>query len=377
MSDSEQSPQASEPRRSPLHAEHERAGASFTDFAGWLMPVRYTSDLAEHRAVREAAGIFDISHMGEVTLAGPGAAAALDFALSTQPSTLAVDQARYSLLLDEHGGILDDLIVYRTGEEEFLVIANAGNRDVVAAELSARAAEFDAGVDDVSEAMALIAVQGPRAQEILADVGGLDAPGLAELKYYRASRGRFRGLDVFIARTGYTGEDGFELMIAPEGAIALWQAILAAGEPLGLVPAGLASRDSLRLEAGMPLYGHELGREIHPAQAGLGRVVRFDKTGDFVGRAALEAADDTASPVLVGLVLDGRRAGRAGYPVVAGDLRVGSVTSGLLSPTLGYPIAMAYVEPAAAASGTELGIDVRGTRIPATVTALPFYSRNK
>lgn len=375
-----------DPRTTPLHARHEALGASFTDFGGWLMPVRYTSDLAEHKAVREAAGLFDISHMAEFLVEGPDAGALLDHALAGRLSTLVNDQAKYSLMLAEDGGIIDDVIVYRDGTEKFIVVANAGNHDAVAEALDERAAGFDATVHDATDELALIAVQGPVSQAVLDAVADLRVDGaLDDLRYYRKVGARFALADgteaaVHVARTGYTGEDGFELYVPVDAAGELWDALLAAGEPLGLVPAGLAARDTLRLEAGMPLYGHELSRDIVPAQAGLGRVVVFDK-GDFVGRDALSAVVAADSPVLVGLVSEGRRAGRAGYAVFdgAGDdaLQVGTITSGALSPTLGHPIALAYVSPAASAVGTELHIDVRGTRIPATVTAPPFYRRKK
>ena len=361
-------------RTTPLHDRHSALGASFTDFGGWSMPVRYTSDLAEHHAVRQAAGLFDISHMAEFTLRGPGAAAVLDSALAGRISTMKVGKAKYSLLLSEAGGVVDDVIVYRRGDEDFLVISNAGNRALVAAAWERYVG--DAVIDDISDDVALIAVQGPRAQEIVRAAAGLTVEGLAELGYYAWLGGSFAGEDVFVARTGYTGEDGFELMVPNAVAPALWDALLAAGAPLGLVPAGLASRDTLRLEAGMPLHGHELSDRILPAQAGLGRVVASEKD-DFVGKEALAAAPADL-PVLVGLAAEGRRAGRAGYAVYAAAVEgepIGEITSGALSPTLGHPIAMAFVPPAFAEAGTELFIDVRGTRIPATVTALPFYRR--
>ncbi|PZU31215.1 MAG: glycine cleavage system aminomethyltransferase GcvT [Microbacterium sp.] len=361
-------------RTTPLHDRHSALGASFTDFGGWSMPVRYTSDLAEHHAVRQAAGLFDISHMAEFTLRGPGAAAVLDSALAGRISTMKVGKAKYSLLLSEAGGVVDDVIVYRRGDEDFLVISNAGNRALVAAAWERYVG--DAVIDDISDDVALIAVQGPRAQEIVRAAAGLTVEGLAELGYYAWLGGSFAGEDVFVARTGYTGEDGFELMVPNAVAPALWDALLASGAPLGLVPAGLASRDTLRLEAGMPLHGHELSDRILPAQAGLGRVVASEKD-EFVGKEALAAAPADL-PVLVGLAAEGRRAGRAGYAVYAAVMEgepIGEITSGALSPTLGHPIAMAFVPPAFAEAGTELFIDVRGTRIPATVTALPFYRR--
>jgi aminomethyltransferase len=364
-------------RHSPLHDIHVAAGAAFTDFGGWQMPVRYSSDLAEHHAVRTAAGIFDISHMGEIVVLGPEAGAALDYALAGRLSTIEEGQAKYSLLLTEDGGILDDLVVYRTGADRFLVVANAGNREAAAQALIERAKNFDCEVYDESDDMALIAVQGPKTREILTQLTPqLEDIDLASLKYYRCAPARWNGHELLIARTGYTGEDGFELYIAPDAAASLWTAIVETGQGSGLVPAGLASRDTLRLEAGMPLYGHELSRDILPVQAGLGRVVHINKEGDFVGRAAIEAGPAKDARVLVGLVAEGRRAGRAGYPIVtdSGEV-VGEITSGALSPTLGHPIAMAYVDPEYAAPDTTLAIDVRGSRIPATVTAVPFYSR--
>ena len=391
-------PTTPQPRRSPLHETHERHGASFTDFGGWLMPVRYSSDLAEHHAVRQAAGLFDISHMAEFLIEGARAGDYLDYALAGRVSTMKVGKAKYSLVLARDGGIVDDVIVYRLDDDRFLVISNAGNRDAVAGALAAASDAFAAvapfpdgpvagdftsvsggeqpRIEDVTDDFALLAVQGPAAAAILAATDGVEdiTPGLDELRNYAWASGTFRGEPLLVARTGYTGEDGFELMVPAGAASALWDALLAAGEAHGIVPAGLAARDTLRLEAGMPLYGHELSRDILPGQAGLGRVVAVDKP-DFVGKAALSSVLSTGAPVLVGLVSEGRRAGRAGYAVYAGDERVGEITSGALSPTLGHPVAMAFVSPSAAADGTALTIDVRGTRIPATVTALPFYRR--
>ncbi|PPF82963.1 glycine cleavage system protein T [Subtercola sp. Z020] len=405
---------------SPLHDVHVAAGASFTDFAGWQMPVRYSSDLAEHHAVRSSAGIFDLSHMAEVRVQGPEAGAFLDYALAGRLSAIALGQAKYSLLLTEQGGIVDDLVVYRRGETDFLVVANAGNHFEALEALVERAAGFDVSVTDESDTTALIAVQGPNARRIVQGVPGIrfaaddaaraagepapDAgagplPGahpLDTLKYYWSLDATFAGENLFVARTGYTGEDGFELYVPVAHAAALWNELVAAGEPFGLVPAGLASRDTLRLEAGMPLYGHELGLNTMPAQAGLGRVPNLGK-GDFVGRAALEAAAaaaadpaaaaDTAdasqatpaAPVLVGLVGEGKRAARADYDIYAegGENPIGVVTSGVLSPTLGHPIAMAYVDPQFADVDTELAIDIRGKRLAFRVITLPFYRRKR
>jgi aminomethyltransferase len=364
-------------RYSPLHSIHEQLGAAFTDFAGWMMPVRYSSDLAEHHAVRTTAGIFDISHMAEIHVRGADAGVYLDYALAGKLSAMTLTQAKYSLLLNETGGIIDDLVAYRLADDHFLVVANAGNRFAAATALSERAKGFDVTVTDESDDYALIAVQGPVSRAILEATAELSdfATPLDELKYYRETAATFTGHDLIIARTGYTGEDGFELYIQVDAAAELWAALTAAGEPFGLVPAGLACRDTLRLEAGMPLYGHELGLTTFPVQAGLGRVVALSKEGDFVGRAAIEAGPDAGARVLVGLTAEGRRAGRADYAVYRGDTEVGVITSGALSPTLGHPIAMAYVDADVSETGTELHIDVRGSRIPASVVSLPFYKR--
>ena len=381
-------PPVPDSRFSPLHAVHVAAGATFTDFAGWQMPVRYSSDLAEHHAVRNAAGLFDLSHMAEFRVSGEGAGAYLDGAFAGALSAIEVGRAKYSLLLEEQGGIIDDVVVYRTGEQEFLVVANASNREPVATALQERRAALagptstetaPVALVDESDSTALIAVQGPVSRAVLEATDGLDVTGIDAVRYYRSQPATFQGVPVLLARTGYTGEDGFELYLEPAHAEALWQAIAAAGAPLGLVPAGLASRDTLRLEAGMPLYGHELGRETLPVQAGLGRVPALSKPS-FVGREAVERGPADGAPVLVGLVAEGRRAARAGYPVFARDdstEQIGVITSGSLSPTLGQPIALAYVDPAFADADTTLSVDIRGTRLAYRTTTLPFYRRKK
>ncbi|WP_408895771.1 glycine cleavage system aminomethyltransferase GcvT [Nocardioides sp. R1-1] len=363
------------PRRTPLHDVHAALGASFTDFAGWQMPVRYGSETAEHRAVRTAAGLFDLTHMGEIELTGPGAGAALDRALVGRPSAIGVGRARYSMICAEDGGIIDDLVVYRLADEHFLVVANASNVAVVAPEIAARAEGHDATVHDSSADWALLAVQGPASAEILAGLTELDVPSL---RYYAIEAGSVAGADALVARTGYTGEDGFEVYCRPADAAAVWDALQRAGEPHGLVPAGLACRDTLRLEAGMPLYGNELTRDTTPYEANLGRVVALDKPEGFVGQAALAARKEQGPRrVLVGLVASGRRSPRAGYPVLdpATGAEVGEVTSGAPSPTLERPIAMAYVPPALATPGTRLQVSLRGAREDADVVELPFYTR--
>ncbi|MCD1145474.1 glycine cleavage system aminomethyltransferase GcvT [Kocuria sp. LUK] len=366
-------------RHTALHDRHATLGASFTDFGGWDMPLKYTSELTEHRAVREAAGLFDLSHMGEVRVSGPDAGTFLNTALVGNLAVIAVGRAKYSLLCTPEGGIVDDLITYRLAEQEFLVVPNAGNAATVAAALRERAAGFDVVVADESAETSLVAVQGPAAEAILL---GLVPDGQHEavtgLKYYAAGTVTVAGTPVLLARTGYTGEDGFELYVPNAQAVPLWDALLAAGREHGLVPCGLASRDSLRLEAGMPLYGQELGLEVTPFEAGLGPVVSFKKEEDFVGRAALEARrDEGVTRTLVGLRGRGRRSARSHYPVLAEGRRVGEVTSGAPSPTLGHPVALAYVETAFAEPGTVLEVDLRGKPETFDVVPLPFYRRQK
>ncbi|MFE2887884.1 glycine cleavage system aminomethyltransferase GcvT [Streptomyces graminifolii] len=368
-----------EKRRTALDALHRSLGATMTDFAGWDMPLRYGSERDEHLAVRTKAGLFDLSHMGEITVTGPEAAQLLNHALVGNIASVGLGRARYTMICRADGGILDDLIVYRLAETEYMVVANASNAQVVLDALTERSDGFDAVVRDDRDAYALLAVQGPESPGILKSLTDADLDGL---KYYAGLPGTVAGVPALIARTGYTGEDGFELFVSPADAEKLWLALTEAGAQVGLIPCGLSCRDTLRLEAGMPLYGHELSTSLTPFDAGLGRVVKFEKDGDFVGRGALEAAAERAASqpprVLVGLVAEGRRVPRAGYPVVADGQVIGEVTSGAPSPTLGKPIAMAYVDAAHAAPGTAgVGVDIRGSHEPYEVVALPFYKREK
>ncbi|MDI3408440.1 glycine cleavage system aminomethyltransferase GcvT [Streptomyces cavernicola] len=378
--------QSASPRRTALDALHRSLGATMTDFAGWDMPLRYGSERDEHNAVRTAAGLFDLSHMGEITVTGVQAADLLDHALVGNMGSIKPGRARYTMICREDGGILDDLIVYRLEADTYMVVANASNAQTVLDALVERAEGFDAEVRDDRDAYALLAVQGPHSPAILKSVTNADLDGL---KYYAGLPGTVAGAPALIARTGYTGEDGFELFLAPEHAEQVWQALTAAGQEYGLVPAGLSCRDTLRLEAGMPLYGHELSTDLTPFDAGLGRVVKFEKTaneGAFVGRDALTSAAERAEQnpprKLVGLIAEGRRVPRAGMAVVAAGgadgTVIGEVTSGAPSPTLGKPIAMAYVDAAHAEPGTKgVGVDIRGTHEPYEVVALPFYQRQK
>ena len=366
-------------RYTALYEEHRKLGAAFTDFGGWQMPLRYSSELSEHYAVRHSAGLFDLSHMGEIAVTGPDAARFLDYALVGKLSAVRVGKAKYSLICTPEGGIIDDLISYRLAEDEYLVVPNAGNADTVVAAFQERAAGFDVTVTDESAATSLIAVQGPVAQAILQDMVPDEQRQLvADLKYYSAEPATVAGIEVLLARTGYTGEDGFELYVPNAHAVPLWSALVAAGQGSELVPAGLACRDTLRLEAGMPLYGQELSLATNPYEAGLGPVVALSKGGDFVGRDALTAIKAAgAGRKLVGLTSTGRRAARSHYPVTVNGARVGEVTSGAPSPTLGHPIAMAYVDQQYAHTGQAVDVDLRGKATPFTIVEPPFYRRQK
>ncbi|HEX3219675.1 MAG TPA: glycine cleavage system aminomethyltransferase GcvT [Candidatus Limnocylindria bacterium] len=362
-------------RETPLHSRHMELGARMVPFAGWEMPVQYSGIIEEHRTVRNAVGLFDLSHMGEVGLSGTEALAFTRYAVVSDPATLEPGQAQYSMLCDESGGIIDDLIVYRT-EQGYLLVCNAANHDAVVAQLERLRdrGDFDAQLDDRSERTALIAPQGPRAAELLAALTDLQ---LDDLGYYHSIRGDVAGVNALVARTGYTGEDGFELFVDARRAGQLWDALMDAGQPFGLKPCGLGSRDTLRLEAGMPLYGNELGLDTNPFEANLGRVVKLDK-GEFWGRAALASVQQSGPRrKLVGLVMADNAIARNGYAVRVDGADAGTVTSGTASPTLGRPIAMAYVPAADAAPGREVEVVVRERPHGAEQVKLPFYKRPK
>jgi aminomethyltransferase len=314
--------------------------------------------------------------MGEIFVEGKGAASFLDYALVGAASEISIGRAKYSLICNEAGGIVDDLIVYRLGQNAFLVVANASNKDVVASALAERVKAFDVEVKDESDSWVLLAIQGPNSVKILSQI--TTAP-LDELKYYAISEAQIASINCLLARTGYTGEDGFEIYIPVESAKEVLDQIMDAGKDHGLLPTGLACRDTLRLEAGMPLYGHEMNLDVNPYQAGFGKVVRLDKSGDFVGKAALAKLSLLPQTnVLVGLAGEGKRAPRADYEVFieGGKSPTGVVTSGALSPTLGFPVAMAYVSSDSSTIGTKLEVEIRGTRAPVEVTQLPFYKRS-
>jgi len=357
-------------RRTPLYAAHQALGARFVEFGGWEMPVQYTGITEEHHAVRQRAGLFDVSHMGEIELRGPRAIAVCQQLTVNDLARLRDGQAQYSLLCLPSGGVVDDIMVHRVSSERVLLCVNAANTD--------KDFEWIAAHRDGAEALdrsgefALLALQGPRATEILSTISPLP---LAEIPPFSFREGPIAGRQALVAHTGYTGEDGWELYCAPDDAPALWGTLLDAGAHVGIAPAGLGARDTLRLERALPLYGHELTEDTTPLEARLGWVVRFDK-GDFLGRDALlqqRAAGMTRR--LVGLVTTEPGIPRQGYPVVRDDQVVGTVTSGTKSPTLGKAIGLGYVANAWTEVGTQLGVEIRGRVIGAEVVLLPFYKR--
>jgi aminomethyltransferase len=356
-------------QRTPLHECHLEAGARMVDFAGWEMPVQYSGVIEEHRAVRTAAGLFDVSHMGEVRVRGAGAEAFLQSLTPNDVSKLVPGRAHYSGLLTGRGTYIDDILVYRLAPEDFLVVVNASNAPRDFEWIASRAAGLrDVEVTDESARYALLALQGPKAVEILAPLATPDVTGL---RYYGFAQGEVDGVPALISRTGYTGEDGFELYLAPEEAPGVWRRLLAAGA----VPAGLGARDTLRLEAAMALYGHEIDETTTPWEAGLDWVVKPSK-GDFLGRDALLAQKAAGVPrKLVGFEIQGRGIARQGHAVVSEGGTVGVVTSGTWSPTFEKALGLAYVPPEMAAAGTALTIDVRGRALPAVVVETPFYRR--
>jgi aminomethyltransferase len=352
----------------PLHHQHEAAGAKLGEFAGYTMPLYYTKPLEEHHAVRREAGVFDISHMGQFQVGGPGAEAFLTYALPNDIKRMKDGDALYSPLCREDGGILDDLIVYRLAPARYHLIVNGATKHKDWTWLEGIAETFDLRLVDQSEERCLLAVQGPRAFERLAP--HLGHP-LERMAYYSCRESTAFGVPVFLARTGYTGEPGCEISMPREQADGLWRRIT--GE-LGIRPIGLAARDTLRLEAAMALYGHELREEWHPLETGLAWTVKLEREEDFVGKTALLALRATGYPYrIVGLEMVGRGIARESYPVLQGGTPIGMVTSGALSPTLDKAIALARVRVAAAKTGTPVQVEVRGKPVDAVVVPRPFY----
>jgi len=356
-------------KRTPLLSAHVKAGARMVPFGGWEMPVQYGGIVEEHRTVRGAVGCFDVSHMGEFEVEGPGALAALQRLTTNDVTALEPGQVQYSVLCYPHGGIVDDLTVYRLAPERYMVTVNAGNIDKDWVHVTAGAGP-DARWRNVSDATGLIAVQGPRAEGLVARLADVDVPRIG---YYRFAQGRMAGAPTLISRTGYTGEDGFELYVGADDTERLWHALLEAGRPDGAAPIGLGARDTLRLEMRYALYGNDIDETTNPLEAGLGWVVKPAK-GEFIGREAIERVR-AAGPArrLVGLEMTERAVARHGYPVVKGGAAVGVVTSGSYGPSVDRYIAMAYVASAHAAVGTELGVEVRGQARSARVVKTPFH----
>lgn len=364
-------------KRTPLYETHRQTGARMVPFGGWEMPVQYSGVLEEHRAVREAAGLFDVSHMGEFEVKGPEALALIQRVSVNNAAKLAVGQVQYSLMCREDGTVVDDILVYRLGEEHYWLVVNAGNADKDWDWVSR--ARDEAGLRNltlanISGQVAQIALQGPAAEAILQPlVPDLALDGIA---FYWARTGvGVAGIETLVlSRTGYTGEDGFELYCRAEDAAALWNALMAAGKERGLLPCGLGARDTLRFEARLPLYGHELSEEVTPYEAGLGFFVKTKKGTDFIGREALVARKEQgAARKLVGLEMTGRGIPRQGYEVAHGGQVVGHITTGTFAPTLNKNLGLAYVPAGLAAVGTELDVIIRGKAVPATVVETPFY----
>jgi aminomethyltransferase len=360
-------------RQTPLNAVHRGLGAKMVHFGGWDMPVEYSGVIAEHMAVRQAAGLFDVSHMGEFEIAGPGALAFLQRTTSNDVARLADGQGQYTALPMDNGAAVDDAIVYRFAADRYLMVVNAGNIGKDFEWLRGTKAE-GCELRNRSDEFALLALQGPRAQDILRQLTAVDLPAM---KSYHFAEGEVAGVKAVVARTGYTGEDGFEVFVPPDAAVAVWNALLERGRPAGLVPVGLGARDTLRLEARMCLYGNDLDETTTLVEAGLGWIVATGpEKGDFPGRAVLEAQKRDGPPrKLVGFEVLGRGIARHGHPVHLGDRVVGAVTSGTWAPYVKKNIGLCYLPADQAAIGTELEIDVRGRRLPARVVPTPFYKR--
>ncbi len=378
-----------DPTRTALYDWHVAHGGRMVDFGGWSMPMQYSSIVQEHQTTRTAVGLFDVSHMGRLHFHGPDVARFLDSLITRRIVDMRAGQIRYGLICNQDGGILDDVLVYcletsgprgsaqpprhRAGPS-FQMVVNAGNRTKILDWLAHQQTDYDVQVHDMTHATTMIAVQGPRAIRLLATLVDCD---LAAIRYYRGKQSRLTGRPCYVSRTGYTGEDGCELIVATEDGPPVWETILQHGVEMGATPIGLAARDTLRLEAGMPLYGHELTEQINPIQAGLGFALNLQNR-QFVGHEALvNFQAKNHQPIRIGLLLDGKRVPREGYTILHAGQPVGEVTSGTYSPTFERPIAMGYVKQSAGAPGTTLQIDIRGKQHRAVVVPLPFYQRGK
>ncbi|NLC39114.1 MAG: glycine cleavage system aminomethyltransferase GcvT [Clostridia bacterium] len=359
-------------KRTPLYEAHLALGAKMVDFGGWEMPVQYSGIIQEHHAVRQQAGLFDVCHMGEIIIRGPEALKLIQYLITNDFKNQKVGQCQYGILCYPHGGTVDDLIVYRLAENEYMLVVNASNTDKDLAWIQEHAGGFDVEVEDASPRIGLVALQGPKALEILQKLADIS---LAEIKNYWFAKGKVIGKDCLISRTGYTGEDGFEIYCQVAETRSIWDAILKEGEGV-VLPCGLGARDSLRFEMKMPLYGHELSENITPLEALLGRFVALDKEEDFIGKEAL--AQQKAEGVkrkIRGFEMIGRGIARQGYPVKKDGQVIGEVTSGMPSPSLGKNLGMALIKSEFAEIGTELDIEIRGKDVKAIIIKTPFYQR--
>ena len=358
------------PRRTPLYDTHARHGARFVPFAGWRMPVRYDSIIREAEAVRTNAGLFDVSHMGRVEFEGPGAASLLDSVLSVNVRAMRPGRAHYNLICNPDGGIIDDCIVYRLAEQSFLLIPNASNTDAVLDWIESRRQDHeDTAITNVTADIAMIACQGPRARDMVAQLATSD---ISRIRPFRARTTTVNGVEAFLARTGYTGEDGFEIMLPSESAPAMWESLM----ELGAAACGLGARDVLRLEAGLLLHGNDMDTSINPYEAGLDRFVDPDRAGYAAGDALRAIRDEGVSRKIAAFRMTERGIARPGYSIMDGEDRIGAVTSGGPSPTLDTNIGLGYVPIAYSEPGTRIAIEIRGRPVEAEITTLPFYRRS-
>jgi aminomethyltransferase len=365
---------ASHLKRTPLYEQHRALGARLVEFGGWEMPVQYSGILDEHQAVRTRAGLFDVSHMGEFKVEGQDALAFLQYLVPNDVTRLAIGQVLYTQLCMPDGNVIDDLLIYHLAEQHYMLVVNAANIEKDFSWVTGQAQHFqNVSVSNQSATTSLLALQGPRAIDILQPFTDID---LTAVRYYHSVSGVVDGVHCIVSRTGYTGEDGFELYCAPVDVVKLWNDLLEAGKLQGLLPAGLGARDTLRLEAGLCLYGHELDEHTNPLEARLGWTVKLNKEGNFIGRDALRAVKAQGpAKLLVGIELLERGVPRSGYAIFAGERQIGTLTSGAPGPTVQKNIGIGYVEPAEALVGNRVFIDIRGKRVAAQIVALPFYKR--
>ncbi len=357
-------------KKTPLYEEHLRLKAKIVDFAGWDMPIQYSSIIEETKTVRNSVGLFDVSHMGEIYIEGPDAVKFVDYIITNDFGSIKFGDAVYSPMCKEDGGIIDDLIAYKISKEKALLVVNASNKDKDYEWIKKQSENFDVEVIDRSDEKALVALQGPKAEELLQKLADIK---LNEIGFYQFAEGRVRGIKAQISRTGYTGEDGFEIMVEAEAAVPLWRSLLEYGSEYGIKPAGLGARDLLRLEASYLLYGNDMDESTNPIEAGISWAVKLDK-GDFIGREALlKVKEEKPKRKLVGMILEGRNIARHGYKIFKDGEEIGFITSGGYSPTLEKSIALGYVKKPYNKKGTELEVQIRKKMVKAEVIKLPFY----